>query len=435
MNEALLIVLEGLLLVGLVLLSAFFSSSEIALFSLSRAKLMAYKDDPSLSRRRIHFLMSDYHATLISIILANMFVNSCLSMLNDEILESLHFNPLLTSVLSAVVGIAILLLFGEITPMTIAYIYSERWSERVATPIWFLRKLLFPVVSVVEQICNKILDAIGRKRPKPLDQEEYLSYLETCLARNAFPVWEAKLLRGAFSLRDKTVGEIMRARVDLPFVKLGSHPEFVSATIMKSKQAHIPVGSSTLETADMILSSRSFFMLKGEERASWWKSNCASPAVFIPSGCSLTKALKTIRSNSVHAAIVTDEYGGLAGMVSRQDIYSELVGRAGEEEDGGSGWQVFKVAPGKWIFDGLCPLSFVEESSGWAPLDPPDAKTIGGYFCEILGSFPERGATLNVSGAELQASAVSGNRVSEVVLTIESSPEPEHRSLEEGGHS
>ncbi len=433
MSEPLLLLFEGLLLCGLICLSAFFSSSEIALFSMGRAKLMAFKDDPSLARRRVHLLMKDYHLTLISIILANMFVNSCLSMVNDELLGALKLSPLLTSLLSAFVGIVILLLFGEITPMSIAYIHAERWSEKVATPIWYLRKALYPVVIAVGAVCDKVLDALGRRKPKPLDQEEYLSYLDTCLARNACPEWEAKLLRHAFALREKTVEEVMRARVQLPFIKSDASPETVAETIRKSKLSQILVGEETLESAERLLSARAFFLLDKTSRREWWSSNCVRPAVVIPSGTSLVKALKALDAKSAHAGIVCDEYGGISGMILRQDIYAELVGRAGEDEDGSSGWKAFKSDDGAWIFDGLCPLSFVKESAGWEPAAEPEANTIGGYLSEALGKFPSKGETLEFEDVSLKANAIARNRVGEVELRFKPKREapPESATAEE----
>jgi CBS domain containing-hemolysin-like protein len=82
--------------------------------------------------------------------------------------------------------------------------------------------------------------------------------------------------------------------------------------------------------------------------------------------------LKALDAKSAHAGIVCDEYGGISGMILRQDIYAELVGRAGEDEDGSSGRKAFKSDDGAWIFDGLCPLSFVKESAGWEP--PPSRR-------------------------------------------------------------
>ena len=97
--------------------------------------MLSYKDDPSPVKRRIWQLMSGQHRTLITIIFCNMFVNSCVSMLNDDLLENLKMSPALTLIVSGVTGIIILLLFGEISPMTVAYVYCEKWSTYAATPV------------------------------------------------------------------------------------------------------------------------------------------------------------------------------------------------------------------------------------------------------------------------------------------------------------
>ena len=122
---------ELILLFLCVGLSAFFSSSEMALFSLSRAKILSYKNDKNSAKRKIFLLMSDYRRTLIAIILGNMFVNSCISMLNEELLSQLNLGEAVTTLLSAVIAVVILLLFGEISPMTVAHAHCGSWSVRV----------------------------------------------------------------------------------------------------------------------------------------------------------------------------------------------------------------------------------------------------------------------------------------------------------------
>lgn len=146
---------EILLLILFVGISAFCSSSEMSLFSLSRAKVLSYKDSSSSVERRIYMLMTGYHRTLITIIFCNMFVNSCVSMLNDTILSSFHLNPTLTLIASGVTGIVILLLFGEVSPMTLAYAYCEPWSRYVATPVAVMRKLLYPLTFTVEKSAKR----------------------------------------------------------------------------------------------------------------------------------------------------------------------------------------------------------------------------------------------------------------------------------------
>ena len=195
MDGYLFLILQILLLIVLIAGSAFFSSCEMALFSLGRAKVAAYKDDPSPAKRRSYFLLDNYTRTLVSIILSNMFVNSCISMLNDTVIHGTGLTGVAATAASAVVGILILLLFGEITPMTLAYVYCDPWSKIVAAPVCFMRTILFPVVWCAEKICNRILDILGRRKSVPLTHEEFDSYIDTCTRNGAFTGAEKELLK------------------------------------------------------------------------------------------------------------------------------------------------------------------------------------------------------------------------------------------------
>ena len=160
-----------LILIGV---SAFCSSAEMALFSLSRPQLLTCRDSAEPVRRLIWKLMDRQANTLISIIFCNMFVNSLVSMLNETLLAELALPPAATLAASAVSGIVILLLLGEITPMTIAYVYSEKWAETVARPVYWACMFLNPLTSLVEWSCNAVLDLLGRTPAQGLKPEEYL---------------------------------------------------------------------------------------------------------------------------------------------------------------------------------------------------------------------------------------------------------------------
>ena len=173
-------------LIVCILCSAWFSSSEMALFSLKRAQILSYEQDPDPARRAIFTLMHDYHQTLATIILGNMFVNSAISMLNDELLNSLHWSEAATTALSAFCGVTVLLLFGEITPMSLAYVHADSWSRTVARPLLLVRRILHPLTLVAGAFCDRILDVMGRKSQSPLTQAEFISYLDACVERGAF---------------------------------------------------------------------------------------------------------------------------------------------------------------------------------------------------------------------------------------------------------
>lgn len=421
MNGAeILLIGEILLLILLLCMSAFFSSSEMSLFSLSRAKLMSFKDSESNVERKIHFLMEDYHRTLISIILGNMFVNSGISMVSEHVITNLKMGTVATAVVSAFVSIVVLLLFGEISPMTVAYTYCNSWSRVVALPIFYLRKILSPVTYVVGLVCDRILDIIGRRKAKALSHEEYLSYLESCVERDAFTQEEAKLLNETFALREKKVGEVMRARVNTGFIRNTASGAEVAALIREHSQAYLPVVSGNeLDTAEAIISSLAFFSLPASARDAWRTSACIlKPTLYIPEKSSLSKALKTVRDASAGAALVTDEYGGIKGILTVEDIYSELAGWSVELDDQ-LDWQALKISDRTWLFDGMCSPELVKATCPWdASSHKFNSNTLNGIFCELTGSIPQQGDKISVGNVEIEAKTVLKNRVTRVLVTV-----------------
>lgn len=431
-SASLVLIFEILLLILFVGISAFCSSSEMSLFSLSRAKVLSYKDSSSSVERRIYMLMTGYHRTLITIIFCNMFVNSCVSMLNDTILSSFHLNPTLTLIASGVTGIVILLLFGEVSPMTLAYAYCEPWSRYVATPVAVMRKLLYPLTFTVEKICEKILDLLGRRTEEGLTPTEYLSYIDLSCERGLFTPDEAKLMKETFALRSKSVESVMRGRASLHFVSRNASPQEVCRVIRESCQAYLPVtDSDSLDTADAILSARAFFTLSQEERKSWNTSACMlEKTIFIPEQATLEKALCTMKEASAGAALAADEYGAVSGMIMREDIYSELTGRSVELDDQ-SEWELLKIGRNQWLFDGMSSFEFMKMAlSLKVPPGRFSARTINGVFCELLGAIPQQGDSVAFGNVTLFAKTVSRNRVTRVLVTVNEEPEQQPEEVQ-----
>ena len=270
-----------ILLVGV---SAFCSSAEMALFSLSRPKVLSYQNSRKPVRRLIWKLMESQTRTLITIIFCNMLVNSAISMLNESLLEQFRLSPTATLAVSAFTGIIILLLLGEVTPMTIAYVFSDRWAEVAARPVYYARELLAPLISLVDLGCIRILDLLGHEKEKGLRAEEYLSFIDNGIERGSFTPEEAKLMKEALALRKKTVESVMRNRSELYYVTGKDSPGTVRQLIREHAQAYLPVSrEKRLDSADAILSARLFFALPPEARENWRHSPCVQDQViFIP---------------------------------------------------------------------------------------------------------------------------------------------------------
>ena len=407
-----------ILLIGV---SAFCSSAEMALFSLSRPKVLSYKDSPVPVRRLIWKLMDSQSRTLITIIFCNMFVNSMISMLDETLLEKLHLPPAATLAASAFSGIVILLLLGEVTPMTIAYVFSDKWAETAARPVYYAYRILTPLTALVEHACNGILDLLGHARNVGLKPEEYLSFIENGVERGSFTAEEGKLMKETIALRRKTVESVMRTRSELYYITPEDTPETIRNIIRKHAMPYLPVSrDKRLDNADAILSARLFFSLPEEARKNWLHSACVQDhALFIPEASTLEKALRTLKKARAYAALAADEYGAVSGLITQEDIFSELAGRS-VELDEQTEFDVVKVGPNQWMFDGMATLEFLKSSLS-LKIAPGrfSASTLNGIFCELQGSIPQQGDSVSFDHVTMYAHAVSGNRISRMLVTLE----------------
>lgn len=212
----------------------------------------------------------------------------------------------------------------------------------------------------------------------------------------------------------------MRARVDLVCVAYGDSAETVAEKIRSSRQAFMPVGKADMDSADALLDSLDFFRLPPAERRNWQNSNALLRGVpFLPKQTTLNKALSVMREKNVLAAFIVDEYGGINGIISIQDIYSEVAGASVELTHDNTG-DVRQIAPGQWVFDGTCTLDFVRDNSAWRDCNLDGAchaATISGLFCEEYGCLPEPDTVIRIGDFRLKALSISKNRIDKILLS------------------
>lgn len=408
----------------LILFSAFFSCSETALFSLSRARLLSYKKEKSSSCKAIVELLDSYHTTLIVLILVNMFVNIGITIISEHILETAKLGPLLTPLVSVFISVVILLVFSEIIPKTIALINADKVSCRVALPILVLKRLLNPVVLLAEKISSLILNLLGKRKIVPLTPEEYLSYLDLAGTSGAFSMAETQLLNTALELREKNVAEIMTGRIETHIISRELNPDEVTNIIRREKHEFFPVIKHDIDDTEYFLSVREFFLIPEAERPRWPQSNCVFPAVSIPDNTSLTLALTTMRNKKISAALAVDEYGRVTGMITSKDIYAVLVGNL-DGTNGISDFDMRQLHENVWVVDGMMPLYTFEQVFELKLPDEIESNTLNGLFCEVIGRIPAVGDEISIAGIKMQAENVLHHRINRMRVEL---LEPEEKA-------
>ena len=399
----------------LLFFSAFFSGSETALFSLSKARIMAWEKDALPGRKRAAFLMNSYNKTLIALVLGNMFVNIGISLIGDEIFNYLHLPLWLKTVLSMCSVIILLLIIGEITPKTLALLYREKFSEKVSGFVMLMRIVFLPLITILEKSFAFALDMLGRKQSAPLSPDEYSAYIEMANSIGAFSSRETHLLAGVFSLREKQVALVMKPRVDIKIVSQKDSEEEINRTIQSIKEIYIPVVEEDLDDAEKFLSARDFYLTPQPQRKNWLKY-ATFKVHFIPEHTTLTKALREMKKHKIPIALVVDEFGGVVGDIRIKDIYKEIFGNIAEEFETPD-WQVKKVSDTKWVFSGQMTLSDIEKIT---KVKFPDnsLNTLNALFYEKLEKVPEKGYVININNMKIRALKVKNNRIVEVELSL-----------------
>lgn len=416
------LIIISVTIVILVILSAFFSGSETALFSLSRARLLAYESDKSRSRRFIVSLMGSYHYTLIALILGNMFVNSGISGLTDMAFNRLELTPLISTTVSIIFAVVVLLIFGEVTPKTIALNNAEKFSDKAAAPVWLMCWILKPFIVVLDYIFSIILKILGKRKSTPLTPDEYASFLEMASAVGAFSSIETEFLESAFALSEKSVAEVMTSRIDIHSVKKRATADEVAVIIRDSSQAYLPIIEDDIDNSDYLLSAKKFFMLPAEKRKTWYDSECLVEATFVPENSNLTKAYATISSSRADVALVTDEYGGITGVLGIEDIYEQLVGDIGDEHEIPF-WTIQQTGENSYTLNGSVSLYLLEEVTNWKVPNEIEVNTVNGLISEKMGRIPVLGDVIEESGIKLTVIKVKNNRVIEAKAEVVSSSE------------
>ncbi len=349
-------------------------------------------------------------------------------MLNDELIAQLALGKVATMLTSAFIAIVILLFFGEITPMSLAYSHADTWAKTIATPLYFWRKILLPITTCAGYLCGKILNALGKKTQKPLNSAEFLTYLDSCVEKGAFARSQANLLKETFELREKQVAEVMRPRVNLNYVLESDSPETVSQKIRAGNQAFLLVCKNNIDDAERLLDVLRFFRLSPDQRSNWLHSSAVlSQVPFLPVQTTLSKALTALREKGLSAAFAADEYGGLCGIISIQDIYSEVAGKSVELSEEHT--EFFNLTQGQWIFNGNCHLDVVREQSDWTDCNADEtykAITLSGLFTEICGYIPKRGESVRLGNYTMLALTVDKNHIRRILVRFSPEKEPDN---------
>ena len=401
------------------LFSAFFSSSETAFIALQRIRVEHLVETKVRGAKRVASMIERPEKLLSTILLGNNLVNTAAAALATAL--AIKYWPG-QGVLIATIGVTVvLLIFGETTPKTIATQHAERLSLVLARPIQVLSWLFTPFVVVLSWIASGFTKMVGGT-PVPrslVSDEEIRTMISVGHREGTVEESEAKMLHKVFDFGDRPVREVMVPRPEVVCIEQGSKLADFLALYAESPLSRFPVYQENMDNVVGILSVKDVLMAqaKGTIDNQAVIDDLIRPAYFTPEAKRINELFTEMRDKNYRMAVVVDEYGGTAGIVSLSRLVEEIVGPVGDEL--GTVEKDYEVI-NEYTFqiDGSMRIEEVNEEMGLS-LPEGDYETVAGFVLDLLGHIPRTGEQLRYKGLKLVITKMRGMKIEEILLTKE----------------
>jgi len=386
---------EALLFALLLALSAFFSASETAFFSLNKLQVKRQKEEGGAAGRRVAELLARPQRLLVTILVGNTVVNTAAASLATLITHDVAGRAGLPLewliVLEIVVVTLVILLVSEVTPKALAFRHNEEIARAAVLPLSGATWLLLPLVKPVLAITRLLRGRMGEPDHAQFTSEELKALLEVGAEEGSLEEGEKELIHSIFEFGETTVREVMVPRIDM--VCLPHDTTFDDAVELIRREGHsrIPMYREQVDNVVGILYAKDMIPFLHQRQAPDSLDQLARLPYFVPEGKKIDELLREFQSNRIHMAIVVDEYGGTAGLVTLEDILEEIVGEIQDEFDAEAPpWR--RTADDGWVIDSGMLLEDVNALLEEEVLSTDeDYETLGGFIYELAGEVPKAG--------------------------------------------
>ena len=409
------------IILGLLLLSAFFSGSETALTAISRARMRSLEDNGSKTAGAVNRLISDRERLIGAILLGNNLVNILASAIATSLFITL-FPEGPGEVYATIVMTVLVLVFAEVTPKTAAIARPEAIAMTVARPMQIVVRVFAPVTAVVQWIVRSSLRMFGLDVSQQMDvlsvADEIKGALDLHHEEGRVDKDARDIIRGALELDDIRVEEIMLHRKQIEMLDVDQPVEDIVAFMMQSNHTRIPLYKDDPDNVIGVLHAKDLL------RALWNVKNdttkidvheLAMEPYFVPETTTLTEQLDAFKLTQQHFALIVDEYGALMGLVTLEDILEEIVGEIEDEYDEPL-QGVRPQADGSVHVDGDVTIRDINRAMDWR-LPDEEAVTIAGLVIYEGQCIPEIGQIFSFYGFRFEVLKRRRNQITALKIT------------------
>lgn len=407
-----------LVLLLLIILSGFFSSAETALTTVNRVKIRNMIEEGNKRAVIVERILDRYSKMLNAILIGNNIVNLSASALCTTLVIDMGAN--------AYVGVAtgvltfVILLVGEIVPKTWASLNAEKISLSYAWTVYYMIKLMTPVIFIVDAISGGILRLIHidpSKRNDTITENELKTYVDVSHEDGEIETEERELIYNVFEFSDTCARDIMIPRVNMVTIASDAGYDEIFETFKDSMYTRLPVYQEEKDSMLGFINIKDFFLTKNTD-VTFSLESLTREAYYTYEYKKTADLLLEMREKSMNVAFVLNEYGSTVGMITLEDLLEELVGEIRDEYDEDEKELIQSVGEGCYLIEGSMSLSDINDTIG-TELDSEDYDSIGGIIIGQLNRLPEDGESVTLpDGTTLQVKGLEQNRISQVLLTL-----------------
>jgi len=412
-----------LFLLILFFLSAFFSGSEVALFSLDKRKLKDSFSKYPLIERYIFQLLDYPRRLLVTILVGNTIVNVAASIVAVSLAidyadySKLSLNLVLT--VQIILLTILIVIFGDLIPKVWATKKPLSFAKVISIPLFWISVIFYPVSETLTEIIKMMVSKIKFDKTKSAMSPEEISELaDLSHERGAIIEEEHGLINGIVGFRKVLVHEVMTPRVDMVCVSIESDFETILKIVTSSGHSRIPLYENNLDKIIGIIYAKDIlpFLMNETLRKNLSLAKIARKVLFIPETKKIDDLMREFQEKKMHQAIVVDEYGGTSGLITLEDIMEEIIGEIRDEYDKEE-TQVTKLTENSYLVLGKISVDDVNELlNAKLPVSEGEFETLGGLVLNYAGHIPKEGYSFQLENYKFTVKEVSNKRIKKVLI-------------------
>jgi CBS domain containing-hemolysin-like protein len=407
-----------LMILFLIMGSGFFSSSEIALFSLPAHQVDAMVEEGKRGARVVKSLKDDPHRLLVTILVGNNMVNITMSSISTTIV-GFYFDAS-TAVLVSSFGItSMVLLFGESAPKSYAVENTDSWARTVAPLLKIFGKVAWPLITLfyyLTSAVNKITGGSSSIESTYVTRDEIRNMIKTGEREGILEEEERQMLQRTLRFTNATAKEVMTPRLDMEAISKDATAEEAIEECIQSGHARLPAYEGSLDNVIGVFDIRDLDDSTYGASADLTVEDVVTPTLHVPESKNVDELLSEMRENRMHMVMVIDEFGATEGLITMEDVLEEIVGEilVGDEEH-----PIEFVDDDSVLVDGSVNIEEVNEALGIVLPEGEEFETIAGFLFSRAGRLVEQGEEFDYENVTLRAEQVENTRIQKVRVTVD----------------